>query len=421
MYEKLLAVPDIVEIVTSDGVLDTSGVSAGNEVSDTTVNTRRCVPHNLGGATIVHGRRPDSEDSVFSRKGTVFKESSVLLHAVVKRDIVVLAPASKRVEKQDRVSVASGNELLTSVLEEEDVTIVKRVPDLESVHNISISFDDLGLDLRWGHSELIVTIIESRSLNEAHGFTGDEEFALSEDSLGARVVLRHAAESASADLLLTVVEEDRSINDSENIIGADGRALESDLAGTSESLLLLSSHRLSDRNREEVALALSISDGLHVHDLEELELVHEAVERCGPAVTNSLKVLNLVLVNVQNGEVSKLLSLLIRGISPVRLSDDTLLVRAHDTILLHVVDNHGLASIKRKRASVDVHGGVSRGFIRSRDTGEVGDNSITSLLVETLDITTLTNLEGSADVALEELEASSLVDGLGKVSVSTVR
>jgi hypothetical protein len=56
---------------------------------------------------------------------------------------------------------------------------------------------------------------------------------------------------------------------------------------------LLASDRLSDGNSEEVTLANFVSKGLGVEHLEELKLVHEAVEGRCPSVTNGLEELGL--------------------------------------------------------------------------------------------------------------------------------
>ena len=231
------------------------------------------------------------------------------------------------------------------------------------------------------------------------------------------MVGRHAAEGASADLLFAVVEEDWVLDDGENGVAADGGALDGNLGLALELGLLFSGHWLGDGDGEKVALALSISDRLHVHDLKELELVHEPLERVGPAVTDSLKILDLVLVDVQNGESGEFGGLLFRGITPHGLNNNAVVVVAEDALLLHVVDDHGLAGIEGERASVDVESGVGGGLIRVRDTSELRDDTSASLGVETLDITTLTDLKRGADVALVELESSLLVNLLGEVSV----
>ena len=231
------------------------------------------------------------------------------------------------------------------------------------------------------------------------------------------MVGRHAAEGASADLLLAVVEEDWVLDDCEDGIAADGGALDGNLGLALELGFLFSGHWLGDGDGEKVALALSISDRLHVHDLEELELVHEPLERVGPAITDSLKILDLVLVDVQDGESGEFGGLLFRGITPHGLDDNAVVVVAEDALLLHVVDDHGLAGLKGERASVDVESGVGGGLIWVRDTSELGDDTSASLGVETLDITALTDLKRGADVALVELESSLLVDLLGEVSV----
>ena len=95
-------------------------------------------------------------------------------------------------------------------------------------------------------------------------------------------------------------------------------------------------------------------------------------------------------------------------------------VVAEDTLLGHVVDDHALAILERELTSVDVESRLGWCLIRVRNTSELGDDASTGLGVETLDITTLTDLERGTDVALVELKASSLVHLLGEVSVSGV-
>jgi len=245
--EELLAVPDVVKRLSLDlGVTNTSGVSSGNEVGDATVNAGRGVPQDLSRATVVHGGRPGGDDCVLRVEGTVGEKGSVLRHAVGKGNVVILAPSAERVEEQDRVPVASFDELLTGILKEKDMTVVEGVPDLEGVHDIGVLLIDLGLDLSGSHPEAIVAIVEHGPADEAHRFTGDEVVTLGEDGLSARVVLGHAAEGASADLLLAVVEEDGGVDNGEDILGADSRALDGDLSLASKGFLLLISHRLGD-------------------------------------------------------------------------------------------------------------------------------------------------------------------------------
>jgi len=324
------------------------------------------------------------------------------------------------VEKQDWVFVSLGNELLTGVLQEENVAIVERVSDLEGIDDIGLLLNDSGLNLLRSESVLIVAIVKGGSLNEAHGLTTDQEVSLGEDGLGLGVVGRHAAEGTSADLFLSVVEEARVLDDGKDGIRADGRAFDGNLGLALEFGLLLSSHRLGDGDGEKVTLALAVGDGLHVHDLEELELVHESLEWVGPAVTNGLEVLDLVLVDVEDWESSELLGLLIRGITPHRLNDMTSIVVAENALLGHVVDDHSLAGIEGERASVNVKRGALGGLIRVRHTSELGDDASAGLGIESLDITALTDLKRGADVALVELESGLLVDLLGEVSVGGV-
>lgn len=95
----------------------------------------------------------------------------MLLHAVVERHVIVLAPATERMQKKNRVRITCFNELLTRILKKENVAVMERVPNLEGVDNISIFLLDFGPDLSWHQSVLIVAVVKDWSCDETHGFT----------------------------------------------------------------------------------------------------------------------------------------------------------------------------------------------------------------------------------------------------------
>ena len=144
----------------------------------------------------------------------------MLLHTLLERYIVILAPATKWVEKEDRVSISLLDKLLTGILKKKYVTIVERVSNLESVDNVSILGIDSSLDLAWRQSVLVISIVKHGSLEEFHSLARNEEISLSEDSLGLWMLIRHAAEGTSADFFLTVVENLGLVDDSEDLIRA---------------------------------------------------------------------------------------------------------------------------------------------------------------------------------------------------------
>ncbi len=268
--------PHVVEVLSRNWVLNACGVAAGDKVGNATADARRCVPQNFCGTTVIHRRGPYSEDSVLGVEGSVRKESSVLCHAFGERNIIIFAPATEWVKEQDGISITLFDKLFASVFEEEHVTVVERVSHLEGVHNISVFLGDLSFDLRRKKSVLIVAVIEDWSLDEAHRRTGDEEVSLGKDSLGAWVLLRHATKCAGADFFLAIIEVDGVLDYCEDRVRTDGGALDGNLLLTLKGSLLFGSHVLGDWNREEVALAFMVGNGLHVQGLEEFYLVHES-------------------------------------------------------------------------------------------------------------------------------------------------
>ena len=91
-------------------------------------------------------------------------------------------------EKQDGVPVALFEELFSGVFQEKDMSIVKGVPHLESVHDIGISLFDLLANLAGGQSVAIHIIVEFDLRNESHLLSRDEEVSLSHNSLHLRML-----------------------------------------------------------------------------------------------------------------------------------------------------------------------------------------------------------------------------------------
>jgi len=236
------------------------------------------------------------------------------------------------------------------------------------------------------------------------------------DVVGHGVVGGETSESSRADLFLSVGKEDGVSNDSNGLSTVDLGVDEGNSLDSGESVLELSGDILGDGNREHVTFALSVRDGLHLEGFNELEFVHESFEREGPSFTNGLDEFGLHVVDDKFGETSSF-SNLGSVLFNERIDNTGFRVVTDDAVLDHVVDNDVLASFKRDLTSVDVKFTVLGFLIRVRDTSEVGDDSSSSLLVESLNITSFANLEGGGDVAFDKLEASIFVECLGEVSV----
>jgi len=344
--------------------------------------------------------------------GTIIEESLMLEHAVLERNVIILAPATERMEQKDGVLVTLLDELLTGVLEEKAVTIMERVANLESVDGISTLGLDLIGNLAGEHSVLVHAVIELDASGEVHRLTRDEPWALSHDGLSTGVGRIHAAENTGADFFLAVSEELGLVNDSvDDTLVADGEGLLS-----LKSLLLVLRNVHGDGAREQVAFTAAVGNSAHLHALEQFHLVHESLQGESPALRDSLQVLNLVLINLNRDERLVHGSLLSRGSADQRIGDTELTLLGDDLSLQHVVDDLLLGFFKGKNTSVDIKIGVLGGFIRIRDTSEFGDNTSASLGIKTLNITALSDLEGGGDVGFDEFKTGILVELLGNIA-----
>jgi hypothetical protein len=340
----------------------------------------------------------------------------MLEHAVLERDVIILAPATKRVKQEDGVLVTLLDKLFTGILEQEAVTIMEGVADLEGVDGIgTLSLDLLG-NLRGSVAVLVHAVIKLNTLEEAHGRARYEPWALGHNRSGTGVLVREAAENARADFFLAVGVEDGLSNSGVNLVLVpDG-----EFSLAFKSNLLFFSHVHGDGDREQVSLTLIVSHGLHLDGLEEFHFVHEALEGESPSVTNSLQVLGLHLIDVNTGQSLSGshfgLILLDEAFNDARRSG-----RLEDTSGEHILGNNHSGAIKGQITSVHVELRVLRGFIRVRDTSELGDNSSTCLLVQSLDIAGFANLKRGRDVGLAEIEASILVELLSHIASFFVR
>ena len=167
MHEQLLTVPWVVQVrILLFGVLDTSGVTAGDKVGQTAADARAGVPQDLSWAAVVHGAGPHSEDNVFSWQGAVVDQSLVLSHTGVEGHVVVFAPTAERVQQQDGVLVALLDKLFSGVLKQQHVPVVQGVAHLEPVHGIGTTGRDLLDNFARQESVLVQAIVELNAFKE---------------------------------------------------------------------------------------------------------------------------------------------------------------------------------------------------------------------------------------------------------------
>jgi len=183
---------------------------------------------------------------VFGREGAIIDQSLMLEHAGIKGNVIILAPATKGVQEKDGVLVTQLHKLLTGVLEEEDVSVVERVANLEAVDGISTACGDLLNDFSGGESVFVHAIVESDTSEESSACTGDQVVALGEDGLSLGVLHRESSEGTCADLFLSVIEESWVVDNSEDLITSDNTGSKGNLWFACEGSLLFISDMLGN-------------------------------------------------------------------------------------------------------------------------------------------------------------------------------
>jgi hypothetical protein len=128
-----------------------------------------------------------------------------------------------------------------------------------------------------------------------------------------------------------------------------------------------------------------------------------------------------VEVQVDGGKGVGSLALSLGSSLDKMLKNDGSVDLADNVVLLHVLDDEGSGLIEGLLTGVDVELVAFGSLVGVRNTGELWNFTSAGLLVESLDITLLADFERCGDVALVELEAGSLVELLGKITVLGIR
>jgi hypothetical protein len=321
--------------------------------------------------------------------GTVINESLMLGHSGSKRDIIIFAPSTEGVEEEDGVLVALGNEVKSGLLEEEAMSVMEGVSDLEGEDGIGTHGIGFALDFLGSHSVLIHIVVPHDLSYEVHGLSRDEPFSLGHDVLSVRVGLLEASEGSGADLFLSVFEEFGFVNNGEvHSLVSEGNGF-----GSSESNLINVRDVLSDGDRHKVDLTVN-GEGLLVHALEQFHLVHESLKRVSPSFSNSLDEFSLHGVNLKLG-VSFSSRHSVSVDEGLNNSGGVVVLDASLSEHISLEDSHALIQVHL--FGVDVKGILGL-IVRSGDTGEVLHDTGSSFLVHSLSISLLALSERGADV-----------------------
>lgn len=186
----------------------------------------------------------------------------MLGHTRIERHVVILAPSTEWVKKEDWVLESLLEELFAGVLKQEDVSIMKWVSDLECVDGVSVLLLDHFRDLGGSLSVGVDAVVECHSFGKA-GWARDEEVTLCDDGLCLGVLCGPGSECSGADLFLSVVEEDWLADDGENVV-ADGAALDCNRILALQFFLLFSGHGLGNWAWHQMSCSDGVSDCLHL-------------------------------------------------------------------------------------------------------------------------------------------------------------
>jgi hypothetical protein len=134
--------------------------------------------------------------------------------------------------------------------------------------------------------------------------------------------------------------------------------------------------------------------GFHVDNFEELHFIHELVQGEGPSLSNGLQVFSLFNINVNRFKGFEFVLLSFSDIFfDEAVGNMGLAVVDENTVGNHFVEDCLDTFFEGLLSSSDVKIRVLGGFIWGRDSSEVGNGSLSGLLVKSLDISGLTHFK----------------------------
>jgi hypothetical protein len=105
---------------------------------------------------------------VLAGEGSIIDQSLVLEDTGSKGYIIILTPSTEGMKQEDWVLVTLLDQLLASVFEEKNVSIMKGVANLEGVNCISTpSFNEF-TDFSWSVSVFVHAIAKDHAFGEVH-------------------------------------------------------------------------------------------------------------------------------------------------------------------------------------------------------------------------------------------------------------
>lgn len=90
---------------------------------------------------------------------------------------------------------------------------------------------------------------------------------------------------------------------------------------------------LGDGHGHEVSLAGGVGEGFHLDDFEDLHFIHELGQWESPSLGNSLKIFHLFNVDVDGGELSEGLFVLVGDFFVEGVDNSWLTVSLHDSVV----------------------------------------------------------------------------------------
>ena len=222
----------------------------------------------------------------------------MLSHPIVKRNVIILHPATKRMEQKKWILVTFFDKLFSCVFQQKTVTVMERVSYLKCINGISTSFLCNLTYLSWSHTILIHAIIKLDFASESHWWTWNQIITLLPYTPNFWMILRMSSKSLGTNFFLSIIENLWLFNNCHYLI----LPCERNSIMSFKLLFLLCSDMLSNWNWKNMSLTIFISDCIHIHTLNQFLFIHKSFKRESPSFSNCLQIIQLFLAESNSWE-----------------------------------------------------------------------------------------------------------------------
>mmetsp|Transcript_42611 Transcript_42611/g.166354 ORF Transcript_42611/g.166354 Transcript_42611/m.166354 type:complete len:262 (+) Transcript_42611:980-1765(+) len=260
-------------------MLHPSRITTNNVVLTSGVHSGLGVPLDLGGSSVQHRARENSDDSCLWVQNALLQDGLVLHNSFLQGNIICLNLSTYLMYEKDRVLVAHLQQVLTAGCHQKRVTVVNRVSKLEDEHSVRTTFLELSLEFS-GRKTIIVQAVFVANTVEHFQVTPNKPVSTGVNLVDVRVPSISNAERPRCSLLLVVPENLAIAHYRDDLPTGRPKSNLPSLFNLSLVIIIDSQNNGHGHVRHS---AIFLPDAVKVQHLHVLVFSHESLDRRGPS------------------------------------------------------------------------------------------------------------------------------------------